>query len=65
MIALSAVARHEIDDALNVALDRLRIRSAALGEASAALGEATVASATWALPMMTLLTGRSSRSTRA
>lgn len=46
MISLSVLARREIDDALDLALARLRARSAALGEAAAALGEATAAAAT-------------------
>lgn len=46
MIGLPPAAWREIDDALEVALERLRVRSAALGEASAALGDATAASAT-------------------
>ncbi|MCK6081008.1 polyprenyl synthetase family protein [Microbacterium sp. EYE_5] len=45
MIGLSDVARREIDDTLDLALGRLRARSAALGDASAALGEATAAGA--------------------
>jgi geranylgeranyl pyrophosphate synthase len=46
VISLSAIAQREINDALEVALCRLRTRSASLGEAAAALGEATAASAT-------------------
>lgn len=46
MIGLPPSAWREIDDALEVALERMRVRSAALGEASAALGEATADAAT-------------------
>ncbi|WP_405375598.1 MULTISPECIES: polyprenyl synthetase family protein [unclassified Microbacterium] len=41
MIELSDIARREIDDALDLALGRLRRRSASLGEAAGALGAAT------------------------
>lgn len=46
MIRIPDAARREIDDALELALGRLRARSAALGESAAALGVATAAAAT-------------------
>ncbi|MFS0867139.1 polyprenyl synthetase family protein [Microbacterium sp. 179-B 1A2 NHS] len=46
MITLADAARREIDDALDLALNRLRVRSAALGETAGVLGEATAAAAT-------------------
>ncbi|WP_394278201.1 polyprenyl synthetase family protein [Microbacterium sp.] len=45
MIVLSDAAQREVDDALEVALSRLRKRAASLGESAAALGEATAAAA--------------------